>query len=93
MKRALLAILFVLACATVTKPGLLSKTIFDNENRRAYAQCVQQDAQFPAALKRSCLREAALRAANWEWEKCINDAKQIDCGLRPTMMDIIKAGL
>lgn len=97
MKRMATLLLAVLvSCATSgVAPGTLDETIHKNESRRAYQQCMRQPAVFPAELKQICYRQAVLREMDWVWRNCVNYPKLYDfkdCGLRPTMTDVIEAG-
>ena len=79
--------LVIPACASNIEPGTLTRTIRQNDDRRAYVQCIQQDARNNADLRRHCKRMSQLRWANWAWEDCMN-AGIYECGNRPRYEDI-----
>jgi len=79
-------ILLAIGCATIA-PGTLTRTIRKNDDRLAYAQCIQQDSQFNAELRYICQRWSRVRWANWAWEDCINEGLY-ECGDRPQYGDI-----
>ena len=81
-------LVLMLGCASV-EPGLLDETIRVNTIRRAYQECMQQTARFPAEQRRVCRRWVRVWIAQWEWEECSNDLDNFrDCGLRPEWNDV-----
>ncbi len=76
------AFALLIGCASNVEPGLLTHTIRRNDDRRAYAACMQQRIRNTAEQKYVCLRWSRVRWAGWAWEDCVNDGTRI-CGHRP----------